>query len=300
MIRLGIDLGGTKIEAVALSAAGEYIFQRRVETPQGDYQQTIEVIAGLVEAAEQLLGETCRVGVGTPGSPSRQTGLMKNCNSTCLNGMSLQQDLASRLQRSVQIANDANCFALSEAIDGAGQGAAVVFGVIIGTGVGGGLVVNQQPVIGPNHIAGEWGHNLMPGLGDESVPARFTGRSCYCGRQDCVETYLSGPGLARSYQELGGNPLPAEAIVERASKGELLGRKVVALYQRQLAYGLAQVINTVDPDVIVFGGGLSNIKSLYEEIPRLWSAYVFSDEVNTQLKPARYGDASGVRGAAWL
>lgn len=299
--RIGIDLGGTKIEVIALSHSGECLYRRRVATPQGDYLATLAVIVQLVEALQQALadqgylGQRC-IGIGTPGSPSRHSGLMKNCNSTCLNGKPLQCDLEHRLQRPVRLANDANCFALSEAVEGAGKEYPVVFGVILGTGVGGGLVVNQQAVIGPNHLAGEWGHNRLP------EPARegLAHRHCYCGRSDCIESYLSGPGLANSYLQLGGEPLAAIKIAERAEQGESLACSVMALYQRQLAYGLSQLINSIDPDVIVLGGGLSNINSVYETVPKLWRQHVFNDEVYTQLKPAVFGDASGVRGAAWL
>lgn len=301
LYRIGIDLGGTKIEIIALSGSGECLYRRRVATPQGDYLTTLAVIAQLVETLQQALAgqgltSQSRIGIGTPGSPSRHSGLMKNCNSTCLNGKPLQSDLEQRLQRPVRLANDANCFALSEAIEGAGKDCSVVFGVILGTGVGGGLVVNQQALIGPNHLAGEWGHNRLP------EPARegLAHRDCYCGRSDCVETYLSGPGLANSYRQLGGEPLPATAIAVRAEQGESLACSVMALYQRQLAYGLSQLINSIDPDVIVLGGGLSNIASLYETVPKLWRQHVFNDAVYTQLKPAVFGDASGVRGAAWL
>lgn len=296
LYRIGIDLGGTKIEVIALSISGECLYRQRVATPQGDYHATLSVIVQLIKTLEQALGGEGRVGIGTPGSPSRQSGLMKNCNSTCLNGKPLQQDLERHLQRSVRLANDANCFALSEAIDGAGKGCGVVFGVILGTGVGGGLVVNQQGVVGLNHIAGEWGHNLLP----EPVRANMASRPCYCGRRDCVESYLSGPGLATSYVQLGGEQLAAQTVAERAEQGEPLACSVMALYQQQLAYSLSQLMNIIDPDVIVLGGGLSNIASLYETVPQLWRQSVFNDEVYTELKPAVFGDASGVRGAAWL
>lgn len=296
LYRIGIDLGGTKIEIIALSHAGECLYQQRVATPQGDYRATLSVIVRLIESLEQTLGGQGSIGIGTPGSPSRQSGLMKNCNSICLNGKPLQQDIEHLLRRPVRLANDANCFALSEAVDGAGKGSGLVFGVILGTGVGGGLVVNQQGVLGLNHIAGEWGHNLLP----EPVRASMVSRHCYCGRRDCVESYLSGSGLATTYIEFGGEELTAQTIAERAEQGELLASTVMRLYQQQLAYSLSQLINVIDPDVIVLGGGLSNIHCLYETVPKLWQSSVFNDEVNTQLKPAVYGDASGVRGAAWL
>jgi fructokinase len=267
-LRIGIDLGGTKIEAVALDAQGCEVFRKRVATPRGDYAATIAAVAGLVREA----GEG-RVGVGIPGALSKATGLVKNANSTWLIGKPLQQDLEKALGREVRLANDANCFALSEAVDGAGQGAEVVFGVILGTGVGGGIVVRGQVLTGPNAIAGEWGHNPLPLPQGPDLPLR----DCYCGRKGCIETYLSGPALERD----GG---------ERA-----LGR-----YAERLARSLAGVINLLDPEVIVLGGGVSKVARLYEEVPRLWSPYVFSDRVDTRLAPPKHGDASGVRGAAWL
>jgi len=275
--RLGIDLGGTKTEIVALAGDGCELLRERVPTPRGDYAATIATIAALVRGAEAKLGAgeaaSATVGVGIPGAESRVTGLIKNANSTWLIGRPLRADLAAALGRPVRLANDANCFALSEARDGAAAGAEVVFGAILGTGVGGGIVVRGEVLVGPNAIAGEWGHNPMPG--DEIVRPR-----CYCGRQGCIETFLSGPALAAD----GG--AENEATMQR--------------YERRLARALAQVINLLDPDAIVLGGGLSNLDRLYDRVPRLWGEWVFSDHVATRLLKNKHGDSSGVRGAAWL
>lgn len=270
MIRIGVDLGGTKIELLALDEAGGEAFRKRVPTPQGDYAATVAAVASLVREAESVLGTTATVGVGTPGALSSVTGCIKNANSTCLNGQPLKQDLEAALDREVRLANDANCFALSEAVDGAGQGARVVFGVILGTGVGGGIVVDGKVLTGPNAIAGEWGHNPLPCPRKEDLPLR----DCYCGRQGCIETYLSGPALQR------------DPDMDR--------------YVARLARSLAGVINLLDPEVIVLGGGISGIRRLYADVPASWREHVFSDRVETRLAPPVHGDASGVRGAAWL
>ena len=296
MLRIGVDLGGTKIEIVALDAAGNQRLRRRVKTPQGDYPATLAAIAALVDAAESELGERGSVGVGIPGAESADSGLVKNASSTCLIGRPLRRDLQTLLGREVRVANDANCFALSEAIDGAGQGAEVVFGVILGTGVGGAIVVREQVLSGVNRIAGEWGHNPLPYPEEETLPPP----RCYCGRQGCVETWLSGPSLAADHARHGGEMLTAKAIAERAQAGEADCAATLARYQRRLAKALAQVINVVDPSVIVLGGGVSNIESLYTAVPALWGEYIFSDQVHTQLRRHRHGDSSGVRGAAWL
>ena len=294
--RLGIDLGGTKIELAALDAAGSIRLRRRVATPAGDYDATLSTVAALVSDAERELGAKGRVGIATPGALSLASGRIKNANSTCLNGRPLRQDLERVLDREIRIANDANCFALSEAVDGAAKGARVVFGVILGTGVGGGLVVDRRVIDGANAIAGEWGHNPLPlpQPGDEPLPA------CYCGRRGCVETYLSGPGLANDHAKAGGERLTPEVIAERAAAGDAACVATLARYERRLARALSTVINIVDPDVIVLGGGLSNIQTLYTHVPRLWGAHVFSDEVRTRLAAPIHGDSSGVRGAAWL
>lgn len=296
MLRLGIDLGGSKIELAALDGAGAVLHRERIDTPAGNYDATIEAIGALVERAERALGARGTVGVAMPGALSLATGRVKNANSTCLNGRFLRQDLEQRLARPLRVANDANCFALSEALDGAGGGAAVVFGVILGTGVGGGLVVHGRLVEGANAIAGEWGHNALPApdARDHPLPP------CYCGRLGCVETYLSGPGLAADLARASGERLAARAIAERATAGDAACAGAIERYAGRLARSLAVVINIVDPDVIVLGGGLSAIDSLYEEVPRRWVEHVFSDTVRTRLSRPRHGDASGVRGAAWL
>jgi len=282
-MRIGIDLGGTKIEAIALDGARE-VARRRVPTPRGDYEATIATVSALVR---ELGAGT--VGVGIPGALSRVSGLVKNANSTWLIGRPLKQDLEKAIGREVRLENDANCFALSEATDGAGAGAQVVFGVILGTGVGGGIVVHGKVLTGPNAIAGEWGHNPLPAPAAEDLPLP----ACYCGRSGCIETYLSGPGLAADHLKLTDERLNAEEIAARA--GEALGR-----YEERLARALASVINVLDPDVIVLGGGMSNVERLYTEVPRLWSKHVFSDQVATRLARNAHGDSSGVRGAAWL
>lgn len=290
-LRLGIDLGGTKIEIIALDGDGERL-RRRLPTPQGDYAATLQTIARLVHEAEASLGARGSVGIGIPGTRSPDHGRIKNANSTCLIGQDLQGDLEALLQRPVRLANDADCFALSEATDGAGAGAASVFGVILGTGVGGGIVIHGRPLAGPNAIAGEWGHNALPWRSAADGPAR----RCYCGLDDCIETFLSGPGWA-ARSDLGLN---ATQLAEAALRAEPRAAKSVQRYCEQLARALASVINLLDPEVVVLGGGLSNMPALYQEVPRLLPQHVFSDRVNTRLVQARHGDSSGVRGAAWL
>ncbi len=293
MLRLGIDLGGTKIEIAAFDAAGHERLRQRVATPQGDYRATLQTIVGLVEGVESELQMRGTVGIGMPGAESRISGLIKNANSTCLIGQPLRHDLQALLQREVRLANDANCFALSEAIDGAAAGAEVVFGVILGTGCGGGIVVRGQELTGANAIAGEWGHNPLPWPGDDERP----GPACYCSRHGCIETWLSGPGLARDHLAHSGQSPTAEVI---AGSSDPACQASMARYEDRLARALAQVINLLDPDVIVLGGGLSNIARLYDNVPRLWTQHVFSDHVATRLLPPLHGDSSGVRGAAWL
>jgi fructokinase len=295
-MRIGIDLGGSKIEAVALDENMRELLRMRVPTPVGDYAGTLAAIAGLVHDVEKHTGRRGTVGVGTPGAVSRSTGRIKNSNSVCLIGRPLGEDLAALLGREVRLANDANCFALSEATDGAAAGAEVVFGVIIGTGTGGGIVVHGRPLEGPNGIAGEWGHNPLPWPRAAELP----GPPCYCGKHGCIETFLSGPGLARDHGDTTNQTLSAAEIVQRAEQGDPSCSAALARYEERLARGLASVINILDPEVIVLGGGLSNIARLYRNVPRLWGDYVFSDRVDTRLVPAKYGDASGVRGAAWL
>lgn len=295
-MRLGIDLGGTKIEIIALDEQGTELLRRRVPTPRGGYLATLQAIAGLVHGAEAELGQRGSVGIGTPGTISRATGRLKNSNSTHLNGQPILQDLQALLQRPVMISNDANCFALSEATDGAAAGAAVVFGVIIGTGTGAGIVVNGQILTGPNGIAGEWGHNPLPWPEPNELP----GPECYCGRRGCIETFLSGPGMMRLHHQETGDTLNPEEIVARAGCGDLACEHSLRAYENRLARSLAHVINILDPDVIVLGGGMSNIGRLYTRIPELWGPWVFSDRVDTRLVQHRFGDSSGVRGAAWL
>jgi fructokinase len=295
-MRIGIDLGGTKIEGVALADDGRELARRRVAAPRGSYDDTIRAVVDLVVAIEQESGERGSVGVGIPGTISPATGLVKNANSTWLNGHALDLDLCRALDREVRLANDANCFALSEATDGAAAGAAVVFGVIIGTGTGGGVVVNGRVVTGANAIGGEWGHNPLPAPRDDERP----GPACYCGRAGCIETFLSGPGLARDYVTHGGEDVSAAEVAARAIRGEARAVACVKRYEERFARAIASIINVLDPDAIVLGGGLSNIHSIYERVPQLWQPHVFSDRVDTRLVRAAHGDASGVRGAAWL
>lgn len=295
-MKLGIDLGGTKIEIIALDELGVELLRRRVPTPQGDYAATLHAIENLVLSAEADLGQRGSVGIGTPGSVSKATGLLKNSNSIHLNGKPVLQDLATLLQREVKISNDANCFALSEATDGAGAGASVVFGVILGTGVGAGIVVNGKVLTGPNGIAGEWGHNPLPWPAADELP----GLECYCGQQGCIETFLSGPGMAKQHEKVTGDALSTKDIVARAEAGDEACVHSMQQYENRLARGLAHVINILDPDVIVLGGGMSNIERLYTNVPQLWTRWVFSDRVDTRLVKNKFGDSSGVRGAAWL
>lgn len=295
-MRIGVDLGGTKTELIALGDDGAVRLRRRAPTPAGDYAATVALIAGMVTQAEHELGVRASVGIGTPGSQSLVDGRMRNANSTCLNGQPLKQDVEAALGRAVRLANDANCFALSEAVDGAGRGADVVFGVILGTGVGGGVVVHGRVLQGANGVAGEWGHNPLP-PGDDTgghAPA------CYCGRHGCVETWLSGPALAADHLRISGDTATPENIVARAAAGDAACEATLQRYEARLARALAGVINLLDPDVIVLGGGLSSIGRLYERVPRLWVPHVFSDRIVTRLCPPLHGDSSGVRGAAWL
>jgi len=298
-MRIGIDLGGTKIEGLALAEDGRELARRRVPAPRGDYHRTLRAIADLVSLIEGDAGRGGRVGVGMPGTISPATGLVKNANSTWLNRRPLGDDLPRLLDRPVRFANDANCFALSEATDGAAAGAAVVFGVILGTGTGGGVVVNGRVLTGANAIAGEWGHNPLPAPEHDERP----GPECYCGRCGCIETFLSGPALARDYAQAAPEaetPLTAADVAERARAREPRAVARLDRYVDRLARALASVINVLDPDVIVLGGGVSNIDALYDAVPDRWARYVFSDRVDTRLVRARHGDASGVRGAAWL
>lgn len=296
-MRFGIDLGGTKIELMALDQDGQCCYRRRVSTPQQNYAATVAAITTLVTDTEAQLGQTAQVGICIPGTLSPDHGRVKNANSTCLIGKRLDHDLQQALARPVRLANDADCFTLSEAINGAAQGANCVFGVILGTGVGGGIVHNGQLLSGPNRIAGEWGHNPLPWSDPQQDPAL----PCYCGKQGCLETFLSGPGLSQHHALLTGQAaITPEQIISQAAASEPKAQQTFEDYCDRLARGLASVINVLDPDVVVLGGGLSNIDTLYQQVPARWGRYIFSDSVNTRLVAAQHGDASGVRGAAWL
>jgi fructokinase len=297
-LALGIDLGGTKIEIVGLDEDGTVLLRRRRSSPRGSYRATLEALRGLVvvAAAEAALGARATIGIGTPGAISPATGLLKNSNSTWLNGKPLDRDLATVLERPIAMANDADCLALSEATDGVAAGAATVFAVILGTGVGGGLAVHGQVLAGPNAIAGEWGHNPLPWPEPDELP----GSPCYCGLAGCIETWLSGPGLARDHRLASGVEREPPAIVAAAAGGDPAAEAALGRYEDRLARGLASVINLLDPQAIVLGGGLSRLDRLYAGVPAIWGRYVFSDSVRTPLLAAAHGDSSGVRGAAWL
>lgn len=294
--RIGVDLGGTKIEAIVLNQQGKEVTRMRIKTPSDDYQQILLSVADLVEEIEEGLNEVATIGIGTPGAISPATGLLKNANTVCMNGQPIKKDLIALLGREIRIANDANCFALSEAVDGAAAGAEVVFGVIVGTGTGGAVVVNQKVITGRHAIAGEWGHNPLPWPSDKEQ----LGLDCYCGKKGCIETYLSGPAITKDHQMHGGDKASAEQIVELAALGFERAEETLLRYEDRMARGLASVINVLDPNVIVLGGGMSNIERLYTNVPKLLSKYVFSDVVNTPIVPPKFGDSSGVRGAAWL
>lgn len=295
-MRIGIDLGGTKIEGIALDDKGNTLFRERIAAPHGDYTKTCNSIVDLVKQIEQHTGQTSNVGIGIPGAISPKTGLVKNANSTWLIGHPLLADLEKLLQRPVRISNDANCFALSEAVDGAGIDGLTVFGVILGTGTGGGLVVNKQVITGRNAIAGEWGHNPLPWREQHELP----GDDCYCGQQGCIETYLCGPAFTRHFQALGGVADDVPALLAQLEQGDKIAEQAMCDYESYLARALALLINIIDPDIIVLGGGLSNISRLYSSVPKLWNKHTFSDHIDTELKAPLHGDSSGVRGAAWL
>jgi fructokinase len=295
-LAIGIDLGGTKIEVVAIDAGGRELIRRRRPTPREDYDGTLGTIRAMVLEVEDELGAIGTLGIAHPGAVSPATGLIKNANSTWLNGRPFDRDLTARMERPVAFTNDANCLALSEATDGAGAGAEVVFAVILGTGVGGGVVVNGRVLTGPNAIAGEWGHNPLPW----PLPEELPGPDCYCGLKGCVETWLSGPGLAADHIRVTGDPLTGPEIVRRAAEGDPASSASLDRYEDRLARGLASIINVIDPEVIVLAGGLSNVQRLYANVPARWDRYVFSDTVRTKLRPPVHGDSTGVRGAAWL
>jgi predicted NBD/HSP70 family sugar kinase len=295
MIRIGVDIGGTKMAIAALDASGAELFRRRSDAPDGAYPDALRALAEAVRDAEHEVGTLCTVGIGTPGAVSAG-GVLRNAFASVLNGRPLKPDLERLLGREVRFANDANCFALSEAADGAAAGAGVVFGVILGTGVGGGVVVGGRALEGRNAIAGEWGHNALPWIRADELP----GPPCGCGKPGHIEGFLSGPGLARDYQHAAGAALEPAQIVARAESGDAACEAALARYEERLARALASVINLIDPDAIVLGGGLSNAARLYRNVPKLWGPYVYSDAVATPLLKAKHGDASGVRGAARL
>lgn len=297
-MRIGIDLGGTKTEVIALGDQGEQLFRHRLPTPR-DYQQTIENIAHLVALAEEATGQTGTVGMGIPGSISPYTGVVKNANSTWLNGQPFDKDLSHRLSREVRLANDANCLAVSEAIDGAAAGAQTVFAVIIGTGCGSGVAINGRVHIGGNGTAGEWGHNPLPWMNDDELRYRAE-VPCYCGKQGCIETFISGTGFATDYHRLSGHPLKGSEIMQLVAEGDTLAEQAMVHYEQRLAKSLAHVVNILDPDVIVLGGGMSNVERLYQTVPSLVKEWVFGGECETPIRKALHGDSSGVRGAAWL
>jgi fructokinase len=295
-MRIGIDLGGTKIEIIALDDGGSTLARERAATPAGDYDRTVRTMAGLVAGVEAKLGRRGTIGVGTPGTLSTRADVLKNSNSVVLNGKPLARDLCDALGRPVRLENDANCFALSEAVDGAAAGVAIVFGLILGTGVGGGVIVDRKVLTGRNRIAGEWGHNPLPWPRPDELP----GHRCYCGKHGCIETFLCGAGLAREYERHAMTPLPAHDIAAAAQAGDAKARASLEIYRERLARGLASVVNIVDPDVIVLGGGVSNITAIYDGLPMLVARYAFSDAIDTKVVKAVHGDSSGVRGAAWL
>lgn len=298
-MRIGIDLGGTKTEVIALSDQGEQLFRHRLPTPREDYRQTIENIATLVGMAEQATGQRGSVGVGIPGSISPYSGVVKNANSTWLNGQPFDKDLSQRLNREVRLANDANCLAVSEAVDAAAAGAQTVFAVIIGTGCGAGVAIQGRSHIGGNGTAGEWGHNPLPWMDDDELRYRAE-VPCYCGKQGCIETFISGTGFATDYQRLSGQSLTGNAIMQRVSEQDPLAEQALKRYEIRLAKSLAHVVNILDPDVIVLGGGMSNVERLYQTVPELVKPWVFGGECETPIRKAVHGDSSGVRGAAWL
>jgi fructokinase len=295
-MRIGIDLGGTKIEALAIDNQGVELARHRIDTPREDYDATVAAMVGLVRRLEETTGSIGTVGAGIPGTISRITGLVKNANSTWLNGRPLDRDLTAALGREVRIANDANCFAVSEATDGAAAGKDVVFGVILGTGCGGGVAIGGRVHEGPNGVAGEWGHNPLPWPRPEEYP----GPECYCGKRGCMEMWVSGTGIALDYRTVTGKVLTTQEIVSQFEAGDREAAAAMERFEDRLARGLAQVVNILDPDVIVIGGGVSRVKHIYREVPKKLKAYVFGGEASTPVLPAMYGDSSGVRGAAWL
>ncbi|MDP8033172.1 fructokinase [Pasteurella atlantica] len=298
-MRIGIDLGGTKIEVIALSDQGEELFRKRVPTPQGSYPDTLQAIKGLVDDAEAATGQTGTVGMGIPGTISPFTGKVKNANSTWLNGQYLDKDLEKLLGREIRIANDANCMTVSEATDGAGAGKDIVLALILGTGCGSGIVINGKPHNGANGIGGEWGHNPLP-WADEEEKAVMESKACHCGRAGCIEQFISGTGLCADYERRSGTRLKGNEIVQLSEQGDPIAEQSLQAYERRLAKSLAEYINVLDPDVVIFAGGVCNIERLYTNVPRLMNDYIFGREFQTPIKKAMHGDSSGVRGAAWL
>jgi len=296
MMRIGIDMGGTKIEGIALTENGEELLRKRIDTPRNDYDGTIKSISGIVYELEAKTNQKGTVGIGIPGAVSPQTGLVKNANSTWIIGKDFEHDLATALDREVRLANDANCLAVSESVDGAGAGSNVVFAIILGTGCGGGIAINQKVHSGPLSIAGEWGHITLGWMSPEEYP----GEECYCGKRGCLETFVSGTGFENEYESQTGNRISGHKIIKLLEQGDDTAEKVMRTYENRLARGIATLANFLDPDVFVLGGGMSNISRIYENLPPLIVDWVFGNEFTTPIKPAKHGDSSGVRGAAWL
>jgi fructokinase len=304
-MRIGIDFGGTKTEIICLDKKnGKEVYRQRLPTARGDYITTVKMLVDMVQAAERIMMRKGTVGIGIPGTIVPETGLVKNSNSTWTNGQPLQKDVAKALGREVRMENDANCLAVSEATDGAGEGMKVVFAVIIGTGCGGGLALDGRAHRGINSVAGEWGHNPLPyprvGLREHAETSEYPGPLCYCGRRGCLETWISGTGFRNDYRRVTGTELSTHDIIAKAAEGEKHAVAALARYTDRLARALAQVVNILDPDIIVLGGGMSNVNTLYRDLPQDWGKYIFSDTIKTAVVPARHGDSSGVRGAAWL
>ncbi len=295
-MKIGIDLGGTKIEIIALNDSGEELYRKRVATPKDSYQAILNTISELVFVTETTFNDKGSVGICTPGAISPNTGLLRNSNTSSLNQKPFKQDLENQLSREIAIANDANCFALSESVDGAGKGSSIIFGVIVGTGTGAGIVIDRKVLTGANAIAGEWGHNPLPWPKTSELP----GMDCYCGKKGCIETWLSGSGFSKNHHLTSKQLLDPTQIVLQAEKGCTTCEQSLIEYEDRMARGLSHIINILDPDVIILGGGMSNILRLYENIPKVWHKYIFSDHINTKLRPPVHGDSSGVRGAAWL
>ena len=295
-MRIGIDMGGTKIEGIALDENGEELFRKRIVTPRNDYDGTVNAINGIVNVLESETNQKGTVGIGIPGAISPKTGLVKNANSTWIIGKDFEHDLVTALGKKVRLANDANCLAVSESVDGAGAGAKVVFAIILGTGCGGGIAIDKKVHAGPHAIAGEWGHITMGWMSPEEYP----GEECFCGKRGCLETFVSGTGFENEYERQTGNRISGHKIIKLLEQGERTAEKVMRTYENRLARGIATLTNFLDPDVLVLGGGMSNISRIYQNLPALIVDWVFGHEFTTPIRPARHGDSSGVRGAAWL